>query len=249
MDQPQLIKGAEAWAAEGDETGVLVIHGFTGSPQSVRPWAEAIHAKGRTVIVPRLPGHGTSVQDLANYGPRDWVNTAEEGLRGLIDRCDRIFVCGLSMGGTITYDLASRFKDQIAGIVVVNGPVFSKDPRAKLAPLLGKVNLSLKGVANDIAEPGQHEIAYGKVSTRAAAKLLTYMGEVQRGLGRISCPALVFTSAQDHVVHPSNGPYIVDHISSTDKRHEVLERSFHVATLDYDRQHIFDETIAFIDSH
>lgn len=249
MDQPRLIPGAEPWAAEGGPTGVLVLHGFTGSPQSVRPWAEAIAEKGHTVIVPRLPGHGTSVKDLANYGPADWVGTAEESLTGLFERCDKIFVCGLSMGGTLTYDLASRFSERIAGIVVVNGPVFTKDPRAKLAPILGKLDLTLKGVSNDIAEPGQSEIAYGKVSTKAAGKLITFMGEVQRRLGRVQSPALIFTSAQDHVVHPSNGPYILEHISSTDKRHVTLERSYHVATLDYDRHLIFDETIAFIDAH
>lgn len=249
MADLRLLPQAEPWAADGDGVGVLFVHGFTGSPQAMRYWAEQIHERGRTVVVPRLPGHGTTVQDLANYGPEDWVRTAEEGLTGLFERCEKIFVCGLSMGGTLTYDLASRHGDKIAGIVVVNGPVFSKDPRAKLAPLLGKINLTLKGVANDIADPDQHEVAYGKVSTKAAAKLLVYMGEVGRRLGRIRCPALIFTSSQDHVVHPSNGPYIYEHLSSTDKRHVLLEKSYHVATLDYDKDLIVEETARFIDAH
>jgi len=249
VSELKLLAGAEPWAADGDTTGVLFVHGFTGSPQSVRGWAEKIHASGRTVVVPRLPGHGTTVQDLANYGPEEWVGTAEEALRGLFERCDKVFVCGLSMGGTICYDLATRYADRLAGLVVVNAPVYTRDPRAKLAPLLGRFNLFLRGPANDIAAPGVREVAYDRVSTKAAAKLIRYMGEVQRRLGRITCPALIFTSAQDHIVHPSNGEYVYDHISSTDKRHVVLERCFHVATLDLEADVIVHETEAFIAAH
>jgi len=249
MSEVKLMPGAEPWAADGDSTGVLFIHGFTGSPQSMRYWAERIQESGRTVVIPRLPGHGTTKRDLANYAPEDWIRTAEEALTGLFERCEKVFICALSMGGTLTYDLATRYSDRLAGIIVVNGPVYSKDPRAKLAPLVGKLNLFLKGPGNDIADPGATEVAYSHVSTIAAAKLLKFMAEVQRRLGRVTCPALIFTSAQDHIVHPSNGPYIYEHISSKDKRHVVLEKSYHVATLDYDKDLIVAETEAFIASH
>lgn len=245
----KVLPGAEPWAADGDTTGVLFIHGFTGSPQSMRGWAEAIHETGRTVVLPRLPGHGTSVQDLAQHGPEDWVRTAEEALTGLFERCEKVFICGLSMGGTITYDLATRYSERLAGIVVVNGPVYSKDPRAKLAPILGRLNLFIKGPGNDIAAPGTHELAYDKVSTKAAGRLLAWMPQVQRRLGRVTCPALIFTSTQDHIVHPSNGEYIFEHISSRDKEHVILEKSYHVATLDHDKDLIFQRTADFIASH
>src|SRR5687767_194588 len=141
-----ILKGAEPWGADGDETGVLVLHGFTGSPQSVKPWAESIAAEGRTVLVPRLPGHGTTIDDLQRTTSKDWVGEAEMSLRGLQERCSTIFVCGLSGGGTISLDLAERFRDVINGIVLVNPSVFSRDPRRALAPLLGKVPLKLKGI-------------------------------------------------------------------------------------------------------
>lgn len=249
MSEVKLMPGAEPWAADGDSTGVLFVHGFTGSPQSMRYWAERIHESGRTVVIPRLPGHGSHEKDLHGYGPEDWVATAEEALRGLFERCEKVFICALSMGGTLTYDLATKYSDRLAGIVVVNGPVFTKDPRARFAPLLGRINLLLKGPANDIADPAAREVAYSKVSTPAAAKLIRYMAEVQRRLGRVTCPALIFTSAQDHIVHPSNGPYVYEHISSKDKRHVLLEKSYHVATLDYDKDLIVSETEAFIASH
>ncbi|HEX9775042.1 MAG TPA: alpha/beta fold hydrolase [Actinomycetota bacterium] len=241
-----IMKGAEPWGHEGDDVGVLVLHGFTGSPQSVRTWAEGIAREGHTVIVPRLPGHGTSVEDLQHTTPADWVGEAEMALRGLQERCRSIFVCGLSAGGSIAFDLAARLGDRLSGIVTVNGLLFSRDPRVKLAPLLGKLPLKLKGVASDIADPAQAELAYGKVPTKASAALLAWLDGVKRSLGSITTPALIFTARQDHVVHPDNGPYALEHISSTDKELVWLERSYHVATLDYDKDEILQRTVTFI---
>lgn len=249
MAELKIMQGAEPWGAEGDTAGVLVLHGFTGTPQSVRSWAEAIAVSGRSVLVPRLPGHGTTEDDMQGTGPSDWVAEAEMSMRGLLERCHDVFICGLSMGGTITLDLAERFADRIAGIVLVNASTFTKDPRARLAPLLGKVPLKLKGIASDIADPSMKEIAYKRVPTKAAAKMLTYQEGVKRRLADVTAPALIFSSKQDHVVDPANGPYIHDNISSKDKELVLLEKSYHVATLDYDRDMIFQRTVAFIESH
>jgi carboxylesterase len=90
--------GAEPWSSDGDATGVLVLHGFTGSPASMRPWGEALAAEGWTVRVPRLPGHGTTWQEMNRTRWEDWYGECERGLRELTSRCDRVFVAGLSTG-------------------------------------------------------------------------------------------------------------------------------------------------------
>lgn len=249
MATVSVMKGAEPWGHEGDETGVLVVHGFTGCPQSVRYWAEQIAAEGRTVLLPRLPGHGTTPQDLQRSTAAEWVAEAEMSLRGLTERCHTIFVVGLSMGGCITLDLAARFPETIKGIAVVNPAVFTKDPRAKLAPILGRLPIMVKSVANDIANPNAHELSYDRTPTKAAAQLLAYQSRVRARLSDVRCPALVFTSRQDHIVEPENGPYVIDHISSTDKELVWLERSYHVATLDYDKDLIVERTNTFIKAH
>src|ERR1700741_5149862 len=146
MSAVTIMRGAEPWGAEGDRTGVLFVHGFTGSPQSMRYWAEGVAREGRPVLLPRLPGHGTTAHDMQKTTPVDWVGEAEMSLRGLAERCDKVFVCGLSMGGRITMDLASRFRDEIDGIVLVNATVFTKDPRALLAPILGRLPIFVKAV-------------------------------------------------------------------------------------------------------
>jgi carboxylesterase len=249
MSSVSVLKGAEPWGAEGDQTGALVVHGFTGSPQSVRPWAEAIAAEGRSVLVPRLPGHGTSVGDMQRTTSDDWVHEAEMSLRGLQERCHTVFVCGLSMGGTIALDLAARFGDAIAGVVIVNSPVLKVDPREALAPLLGRLPLALKGVSNDIADPAAKELAYTKVPTRAAYSFLKWRETVRARLADVKSPLLVFKSRDDHVVPAQNGQYVLDNVGSADKELVWLEKSYHVATLDYDRELIFDKTNEFIRAH
>ena len=246
MAELQIMKGAEPWGAQGDNVGVLVLHGFTGSPQSVRPWAEVIAAEGRTVSVPRLPGHGTTLADMQRTTPADWIAEAEMHLDGLRERCDTIFVCGLSMGGTLTLDLAERHSDSLAGIVLVNTPIIKTDPREFLAPILGKIPLTLKGVSNDIADPSVKELAYPKIPTKAAGAFITYRDKIAKRLGDVRCPALVFISRQDHTVPPNNGHHIFQNIGSSVKEEIWLEKSYHVATLDYEKDQIFERTNRFI---
>jgi carboxylesterase len=243
-----ILPGAEPFGFEGtgSETGVLLIHGFTGSPQSLRPWGEHLAAQGWTVIAPRLPGHGTSIKDLAATNGDDWYGEAEMALVGLSERCSSVFLCALSMGGTIALDLAARQSERVAGLVVVNGSVYSDDPRAKLAPLLGKLPFSVKGIGSDIADPSQRELCYERVPLRAAAALLAYQQSVREQLANVKAPLLLLCSRQDHVVAAGNTPFIAEHVSSTDLETVYLERSYHVATLDYDAPVIFERSAEFI---
>jgi carboxylesterase len=245
----QIMAGAEPFGFEGGETGVLLVHGFTGSPQGLRLWGEALASHGYTVLCPRLPGHGTNPKDLAGTTWRDWVGEAEMSLRGVGERCSSVFVAGLSMGATIALDLAARNPDRLAGVIAVNPSVYSDDPRARLAPVLGRVNLFVKGLGNDVADPGQRELTYPKVSTRASASVLQYMRQVKARLADVRIPALVFASRNDHVVPPGNASYVVEHVSSAQKELVWLERSYHVATLDYDRDLIFDRSAKFVAEH
>lgn len=250
MGETSLMAGAEPWAAEGSETGVLVLHGFTGTPQSVRPWAEGLTAAcGATVIVPRLPGHGTDVGDLAATGRADWVGEAERAFLGLGGRCSTLFLAGLSMGATIALDLAARFADTVAGLMLVNPAVLTTDPRARLAPVLGRLPLRVKGVGGDIADPAEHELCYDRIPTRAAAELLKLQGEVRGRLGLVRAPLLVFASRQDHVVDPANASLVIERVASARTELVWLERSYHVATRDYDRDLIIGRSAAFVGAH
>lgn len=244
-----VIKGCEPFGYEGDETGVLLIHGYTGSPQGMRLWGDHLGREGFSVLCPRLPGHGTDVADLANARWGDWVSEAEMSLKGLYERCETVFVGALSMGGGIALHLATKHADRVMGLALVNPFVYTDDPRAKLAPLLAKLPLTVKGVGDDVADRSNPEIFTPKLPTKTTGSMLVALKGVVADLAKVQQPVIVFTSRQDHIVKPANSTLILDRISSPEKEQIWLERSYHVATLDFDKETIFERSAAFFRSH
>ena len=239
--------GAHAWSFDGDgPIGVLLLHGFTGSPASMRPWGEALAAHGWTIRVPRLPGHGTRWQDMNITTWEDWYSEAERNLRDLQSRCSRIFVCGLSMGGALTLRLAERHCDAIAGIVLVNAAVHTERKDRHLLPIVKHLVGSFPGISNDIAKPGMDEVAYDRTPLKAAHSMMTMWSLVRDDIALVRQPLLLFRSAQDNVVEASNSEWILTHVASIDTEEVVLPDSYHVATLDHDAQTIVDQSAAFI---
>ncbi|MFN8170251.1 MAG: alpha/beta fold hydrolase [Candidatus Nanopelagicales bacterium] len=241
-----VVPGAEPWSADGDGTGVLVIHGFTGSPASVRPWAAELAAQGWTVRVPRLPGHGTRWQDMNLTTWQDWYAEVDAALADLRARCDHVFVMGLSMGGTLTLRLAEQHGAEIAGIVLVNPSIHTERIDRFALPLVQRFVASFPGISNDIAKPGQDEVAYDRLPLKAAYSLSQLWSVTKAGIASITQPVLLFRSLNDHVVEPSNAAYILANVSSADVTEVVLPDSYHVATLDHDAPLIVRDSIAFV---
>jgi carboxylesterase len=241
-----LISGAEPYSHDGGPVGVLVLHGFTGSPKSMRPWAEHLAAAGLTVRLPRLPGHGTDWHDMAVTRWDDWYAAAEAALTELAGRCADVFVMGLSMGGSLALRLAELHPDVVRGLVLVNPAVHSENKAFVLLPVLKNVLPSLKGIGNDIAKPGQDEGCYDRIPLKALHSMTAGWSAVKADIGKISAPVLLFHSTQDHVVEPSNTAWILGHVKSADVEDVVLADSFHVATLDNDAPAIFDGSLAFV---
>ena len=163
-----VMPGAEPFFHSGGSTGVLLCHGFTGTPASLRPWADYLAAAGLTVSLPRLPGHGTTWQDMAHTRWEDWyaeVDRAYEELRG---HTDEIFLMGLSMGGCLALRMAELRGDGVAGLVLVNPSVTADTKLFLLAPVLKLVVPSLKGIGSVIKKEGAHELSYDRVPVRAA---------------------------------------------------------------------------------
>ena len=241
-----VVAGAEPFSHDGGPTGVLLCHGFTGSPASMRPWAEHLADEGHTVRLPRLPGHGTAWQELAMTCWDDWYLAAERELRSMAAVCDEVVVAGLSRGGTLTLRLAQEHPDLVAGIAVVNPSVHSRRADLKALPLLRHVVRSIPGVANDIKRSDVDEHGYDRVPLQALYSLTRAWDVVSAGLPDITCPVLVFGSDEDHVVEPSNAVEVVQRVRSTDVVFVPLHDSYHVATLDNDAPLIFEQTSAFI---
>jgi len=241
---PTVMPGAEAFAFPGGSgpdarTGVLLIHGFTGNPMSMRPWGEHLAAEGFAVSCPLLPGHGTTWQGCNASSHDQWTTAVSEAFDALAADCDRVFVAGLSMGGTLATRLAEVRPDDVAGLVLVNPALLTQRMDAKLLPLLARITPSWAPIGSDIKKPGVAELAYPKLPTRAMMQLRTLWGLTRADLGKVTAPVIVFHSREDHVVEPVNTEVLLAGVSSTDTTEVVLEDSYHVATLDNDAPKIF----------
>lgn len=241
-----LLPDAEPYAHDGNKVGIIVSHGFTGQPKSVKPWAKHLAAAGFTVRAPRLPGHGTRWQEMNNTVWQDWYAEIERTYRELSEKCDQVFVMGLSMGGSLALRLAEEKGKGIAGIVLVNPAVHSERPDRHLLPVLRLVVPAFPGIVNDIKKPDQDEGGYTKMPLKAAYSLTQLWSAIKTDITKVNQPILVFRSADDHVVEPSNTAWILANVASKDAEEVVLHESYHVATLDNDAPTIFDGSLEFV---
>jgi len=244
-----MLPGAEPFEAAGGPVGVLLCHGFTGSPQSLRSWAEYLAGQGLSVSLPRLPGHGTSWQDMARTSGEDWYTEVDLAFRALSTRCEQVFVFGLSMGGCLALRLAEVHGSKVHGLVLVNPSLAPDTKLFLLAPVLKHLLRSLPGVVSDIKKPGQHELGYDRVPIRAAATLPKLWRLTTSHLGEVTQPVLAYRSTQDHVVGPASMRVLLAGLADGQVTVRECPDSYHVATLDNDAQAIFDGSLNFIKDH
>jgi carboxylesterase len=243
-----VVAGCEPFSATGGDDGVLVLHGFTGSPYSMRPLADVLANRGFNVELPLLPGHGTTVEDLVPMRWEDWTGAAADSLDVLAARSRRVAVVGLSMGGGLAVWLAEH-RPELAALVVVNPFVtpVADELRDGGRQLLDAGIETIDGVVDDIAKPGGDEHGYAQLPLAAAMSLNDGLEDVAAAFASVTCPTLVLTSRIDHVVVSENSTRLVDGVSGPVEQ-LWLERSYHVATLDFDADVIESETSRFVES-
>lgn len=253
MGEPEIMPGGEPLRREarpertgGRRIGVLLSHGFTGSPYSIRPWGEYLADLGYGVVVPRLPGHGTTWQDLNTRTWADWTEHLADVFEEMRGEHDAVVVGGLSMGGAQVLRLAADRPDDVAGVIVVNPAVATKRLDVRLLPILKHLLPSMPGIVNDIAKPGVDEHGYARTPLKAAHSMMRAWPQLVADLPRITAPLLYLRSDVDHVVDELSEPLIWNGVSSTDKTRVALPDSYHVATLDNDARIVFERSAAFI---
>jgi carboxylesterase len=241
-----VIPGGEAFHLEGGSIAVLMVHGFTGSPLSVRPWAESLHSEGFTVRVPRLPGHARTWEEMNRTRWQDWYEEVDRNFTELKEKHERVFVAGFSMGGALSLRLASIRGQEIEGLILCNPSV--SDPRfsLKLVPILQHIIPSLGGRGTDVAAPNPPKHSYGRTPLKALRSLQKLWALVQRDLYLVDVPLMIGYSINDHVVDPKNSEIVIDNVSSVDIREVIFERSFHNVALDYDLDLLAEESLSFM---
>lgn len=238
-----IIPQAESFFLKGNSTGILLCHGFLGTPQSVKELGEAIAARGYTVSCPRLPGHGTHFKDLEQFGCDDWFARIEEAYNELKQTCSRVVVIGQSMGGTLSLDLASRHPE-IQGIILINPaidiPAFETYRNQPSSAYVTEGQ-------PDIKKEEAQEITYEQAPVKAYHQLLHYMNAVDAKLSDVRCPVVCFQSLEDHVVPPSNTDYILSKVQSESTWKYELHNSYHIASMDHELDFIVEKAIQFVE--
>lgn len=242
-----VLPGAEPWSHDGEgQHGAVVLHGFTGNPYSMRDVAKALADLGFHIEMPLLPGHGTIVDDMLPTRWADWAGEAEAAYQRLRQRATHVVVVGLSMGGALTLRLGADHPE-IVGLVCVN-PVTQPQQPEVIDMLRGMLDSGipvLPGIGSDIAAPDSTELAYdGTPLEPLLSLLLDGIEPLSREYEMMRVPLLLMNSPQDHVVEPTNSDRLAEQYGGPLER-ITLERSYHVATLDYDKDLIIASTIEF----
>jgi carboxylesterase len=243
--------GANPLGGRRNRVGIGFIHGFSGSPISMRPLAERLRDAGFRVDVPRLPGHGTHPKDMARTRYADWRAEVLRTVDRLAETSERVMLVGLSMGATLVLDVASSGERELARVVCINPQILNREGAlVKLTPWLARVfplaPAALAGLRkDDIAKPGVSEHAYDWVPTAAGHSFLEALPGIRARLGELRCDVLVAHSKQDHSVPPANSLELLKVLPHA--RELVLDRSYHVATLDYDLELLAARIAEFAD--
>ncbi len=232
----------------GGPTGVLLIHGFTGSPTEMRWIGDSLHAGGLTVSGPRLPGHGATPEEMNRCRWTDWTGHVEQALADLRARCSRVFVAGLSMGSLLTLYLARQHPD-LPGIILYSPAPWVRNQLLYLAPLVRCfVAMQPKSSDSDLVDPDadRQVWCYDVDPVGAAAELLKLMLRVRWNLAQVTCPALIIYSRGDSAIHPESARRTFERIGSRDKQLLTLEESGHCITVDVHWQWVAEKSLEFI---
>ena len=245
--------GAEPFYFQGDRTGCLLIHGFTGTPSEVRWLGSQLAADGHTVLGVRLAGHGTAPEDMNTTRWPDWYATVHQGYSRLRVECDRVIAIGLSLGGVLGLHLAAH--EALDGLVTMASPVHLRDwrlrafrPFQRLIPYWRSTDAvpppGLEQQTNAASEAGA--LAYDRMPTICIVSMLDLFKQVDRELPRVITPSLLLYSRLDRLAAEPEARYIHKRLGATDKRLVLLEKSGHVVSLGVERETVLEEARQFI---
>lgn len=240
----RILPGCEPAYLQGSRTGCLLLHTFTGSPYEMYELGELLHQQGDTVHIPLLPGHGTSPANLKKIKWYQWFEAAKNELFQLRKQCDQVFIIGMSMGGALALHLAAHY--EVNGIVALAPGLFLRNRFAAMSGMLSPlVPYSKKRNGPDIKADVQTN-SYDRIPLKSTSELLKLFRHLKNDLHDVYSPALIIYARKDHVVHPRSANYIYRNISSADKKILELKESYHIMTMDLEKETVFQEVLKFI---
>ena len=247
MNKPLTMNTAEPFYIPGGKTGVLLIHGYTGTPFEMRMLADSLAMDGYTILTPRLFAHATDPLDMNRARWKDWIASVEDGINLLKGSTDGLFVMGLSMGGILSLIAAARFN--FMGVVSISTPIdLPEDPRSKFLPLLAHLKIKISKGEPDWRNPeaGKDHVDYPYYPVRSILELQKLIGVMRNELVDVKIPALLVQSHQDRSIPANSMDYLYENISSVDKIRMWVENSGHVVIREPEREKVFAAAKSFI---
>lgn len=247
MESSLIIPSAEPFLFTGGKTGCVLVHGFTGTPKEMRLMGEYLHNKGLTVLGIRLAGHATKPLDLIRTNWQDWLASMEDGINILKCACEKVFVAGLSLGGTLSLIGASRYNLQ--GAVAIATPYeLPRDWRLNFARPLSKIIPYIEKKPEEVRdqEISKNHVDYPAYPTRAIVELNDLIKIFHKTLPGIGIPVFLINSDSDPTVPESHADKIQQEISLVNVERLLIKDSGHVITEDIDRDKVFSAVYNFI---
>jgi carboxylesterase len=235
---------------EGGPVGVMLIHGFTGSPPEMRLIADYLNQRGLTVSGPLLPGHGTSLEDLDKRKWQEWTKAIENEFSNLRRNCQVVFTGGLSLGSLLSLYMAAH-NDEMAGVMAYSPAIKVSDRRASLIPVLKYIMPNFPKGEDFVTDPDAlaHNWSYDGLPLHAAHEVMHLSKEVRRSLPQVSCPILIVQGALDPAIAPDCAQIVNNGVSSEEKEVLLLNNSGHLVTIDSEWERVAEKTYKFIQAH
>ena len=243
-----MLQGAEPYRFPGtNDTAVLLIHGYTGSPSELRELGERLHYKGYTVQGLLLNGHGTNPEDLDGVTYEKWTQSVKSAASALKETYGKVVLVGMSMGGLLALDCASTVP--VDGVIVISTPIYLFDWRSHFLWLAEKVTRSIPKRPRHIDAPARYDVAYHEMPLSGVREFLRLLSTVKkRTLPRVTAPLLIIQSEADRTVRPQSAQYIYEHAASPLKRIEMLPQRKHVLTLYKERGLVYQKIDRFLEA-
>ncbi|MGD0612162.1 MAG: alpha/beta fold hydrolase [Anaerolineales bacterium] len=246
----QIIPTAEPYWFPGNRTGVLLIHGFTGTPKEMRWMGEYLNQQGYTVLGIRLAGHATRPEDMIRTRWQDWLLSVEDGYHLLGSCTERIFLAGLSMGGVLSLTFAATAPVQ--GVIAMSTPYdLPADPRLRMLGLLSWLTPYMpkgddKPGEGWFGDAWKQHVSYPQNPLRSIGELNQLLGVMRAGLPQVRAPVLLINSRDDDPFIRDSMPKIHAQLGSLDKQTMWVEGSGHVITEEPQRMTVFAAAAEFI---
>ena len=232
----------------GNKTGMLLIHGFTGSPAELRPLGIFLRNHGFTVYAPLLAGHGTTPEDLKKTTWQDWWKSVLKGYQRLKSQeMEQIFVIGHSMGGLLSFYLATQ--RSVTGVISLCTPIWLRDWRASFVPIL-RYFIPYHQRSKKKEDHIENQIVpYDRTPLSSIEELKKLMKKVKQQIPKVEVPTFVVQARQDETILPKSADYIYEQLASKQKTISWYEHSSHLITLDKERDRLFEEIYTFVQRH